>query len=286
VYVLHGDLANGKKIPHWKACSQSHVMMGLSEKHHGSAPLVLNPSTGTITTKFHVIFDDWFATNGASPDELPAFESSPWVDLFGTTEFHSNDDTADEADNSNGLYDDEPSSLIQRQMTHVAETYDLFQPPMPLDVAPPPSFIESPAQNDALPSPIPSPSPYSAPLPQASHQREMDQSTQALPKTPTTDQFLSIATPKNALPDNISIPTTNTKLTPVNKSLPMSIQTTSPIMPLGPTHLFNGTNSSTSNTDHRPSTSVHLHNGENGSIQTPRANAQIHQGPTLHPGPI
>jgi hypothetical protein len=67
----------------------------------------------------------------------------------------------------------------------------------------------------------------------------------------------------------------------------MSIQTTSPIKPSGPTRLFEGTrNGSTSNTDHCPSLSMHPRNGENGSIQTPRVINKICQGPTLHPGSI
>jgi Reverse transcriptase (RNA-dependent DNA polymerase) len=261
-------------------------MMGLSDKHHGSAPLVLNPTTGTITTKFHVVFDDWFATIGTSPDELPAFESSPWVDLFGTTEFHSNDDDATNADDSNGLYDDEPSTLTQCQMTRVAETYDLLQPPTPLDVAPPPSFIESPARDDALPTPIPSPSPYSAPLPQASHQREMNQSTPNSPKMPTMDQFSSIGAPQSALPDNITVPTANMKLTSANKSSQTSIQTISPLKPSGPTRLFDGSKGSTSDTDHCPSPSMNSRNGENGSIQIPRVIDKIRPGPTWNPGSI
>jgi hypothetical protein len=36
--------------------------MGLGQQHASDAPLVLNIGTGSITTQFHVVFDDLFAT--------------------------------------------------------------------------------------------------------------------------------------------------------------------------------------------------------------------------------
>ena len=165
VYVLHGDLADGKKIPRWKARSQRHILIGLSDKHPSSAPLVLNPHTGTITTKFHVIYDDWFATVATRIDELPPFHESPWADLFGTSEAHYDD----ELDNSDPQ-EMAPPERVQRHMSRVADTYDRNQPPMPLDIPPPP--VEPPDdayQNSDL------------------HQREMCRSTQQSPNSSSSN---------------------------------------------------------------------------------------------------
>ena len=40
-------------------------------------------STGRITTKWSVVFDDWFATVASTPDQIPNFESDEWRDIFG-----------------------------------------------------------------------------------------------------------------------------------------------------------------------------------------------------------
>jgi hypothetical protein len=36
--------------------------MGLSQQHASEVPLVINLRTGSITTQFHVVFDDLFTT--------------------------------------------------------------------------------------------------------------------------------------------------------------------------------------------------------------------------------
>jgi hypothetical protein len=38
------------------------MFMGLSKQHASEVPLVLNLGTGSITTQFHVVFDDLFTT--------------------------------------------------------------------------------------------------------------------------------------------------------------------------------------------------------------------------------
>ena len=52
--------------------------MGHSPKHASTVPLVLNPVMDAITTAFHVIFDDWFATVTLTMDSLPDFNSAEW----------------------------------------------------------------------------------------------------------------------------------------------------------------------------------------------------------------
>ena len=70
VYVLNSTIADGKKLPCWKPHSHHSINMGHSPKHASTVPLVLNPATGAITTTFHVIFDDWFATVTSTMDSL------------------------------------------------------------------------------------------------------------------------------------------------------------------------------------------------------------------------
>ena len=79
VYVLNPSLQAGKKIPHWEPQSKEGVFCGLSTLHSSEVPLVLNLSTGSITTQFHVVFNDLFTT-------VPSIERedqppSHWEDL-------------------------------------------------------------------------------------------------------------------------------------------------------------------------------------------------------------
>ena len=51
-----------KKFPKWKPHSTRCMYVGKSPAHASTVPLVLNPNTGTITPRFHAVFDDWFQT--------------------------------------------------------------------------------------------------------------------------------------------------------------------------------------------------------------------------------
>ena len=62
VYVLDPTLQSGKKLPRWAPRSRRGVFVGLSTIHSSEVPLVLNLSTGSITTQYHVVFDDRFST--------------------------------------------------------------------------------------------------------------------------------------------------------------------------------------------------------------------------------
>ena len=79
VYVLNPSLQAGKKIPRWEPRSKQGVFCGLSTIHSSEVPQVLNLTTGSITTQFHVVFDDLFTT-------VPSIEReedppSHWEDL-------------------------------------------------------------------------------------------------------------------------------------------------------------------------------------------------------------
>ena len=78
--------------------------MGASLVHASSVPLVLNPDSGAITSAFHVVFDDWFATVSL-PDDY-TFPDHEWQQLFGDSEYQYVLDDDDDDDD-----DDYPISL-------------------------------------------------------------------------------------------------------------------------------------------------------------------------------
>ena len=63
------------------------TFVGISDKHFAQCPMVLNPRTRAITTPYHVVFDDWFATVGSSMDDIPDFQSPEWQQLFGDSTY-------------------------------------------------------------------------------------------------------------------------------------------------------------------------------------------------------
>ena len=72
VYVLNPSLQSGEKISRWKPLSQRGIFCGLSNVHSSEVPQVLNLTTGSITTQFHVVFDDLFTTvHSIEREELP-----------------------------------------------------------------------------------------------------------------------------------------------------------------------------------------------------------------------
>ena len=83
VYVLEKSLADGKKIPKWKPRSKRMVYMGVSPNHAANIPLVYNPTTGTITPQFQVVFDDWFTTVTSDNRQLPDLNQPEWQKMFG-----------------------------------------------------------------------------------------------------------------------------------------------------------------------------------------------------------
>ena len=86
-YLLDKTIADGKKLPRWKPRSERVIFVGISDKHFAQCPMVLNPRTRAITTPYHVVFDDWFATVGSSVDDIPDFQSPEWQQLFGDSTY-------------------------------------------------------------------------------------------------------------------------------------------------------------------------------------------------------
>jgi hypothetical protein len=62
VYVLDPKMQAGKKLPRWEPQSKRGMFMGISMQHPSEVHMVLNLTTGSITTQFHVVFDDLFST--------------------------------------------------------------------------------------------------------------------------------------------------------------------------------------------------------------------------------
>jgi hypothetical protein len=130
-YVLQKKLADGQKTNRWEPRSDRMINVGLSSLHANSVPLVLNPSTGSITPQWNIIFDDWFATVTSSPDDLLDFNEAEWAQLFGVSTYHHPFDSDDLQS-----MDDVPVHPSDTARV-VGDLQDIHVPPIPL--APPAS---------------------------------------------------------------------------------------------------------------------------------------------------
>jgi hypothetical protein len=78
-YVMDPKMQSGKKIPRWEPQFGRGMFMGLIRQHASEVPRVLNLSTGSITTQYHVVFDDLFTTvSSVDRDHEPLHH---WEDL-------------------------------------------------------------------------------------------------------------------------------------------------------------------------------------------------------------
>ena len=84
-YVLEPKLQDGKKIPKWQPRSRRGQFLGRSLRHASSAALIRNLKTGSISTQFHCVFDDWFTT--VSSNDAIDRESEPkeWIEILITS---------------------------------------------------------------------------------------------------------------------------------------------------------------------------------------------------------
>ena len=65
------------------------MYVGMSERHAGNVPLVLNFDTGNITAQWNLVFDDWFTTVATNVDDMPNFHADEWSKMFGTSTCNS-----------------------------------------------------------------------------------------------------------------------------------------------------------------------------------------------------
>ena len=83
VYVLDPTVQDGKKLPRWKPKSRRGQFLGFSKRHANTVGLIRNLTTGSISTQFHVVYDDWFTTIPSTvgvhdEEEVP----DTWEDLL------------------------------------------------------------------------------------------------------------------------------------------------------------------------------------------------------------
>jgi len=126
VYVLDPKLQQGQRLPCWELRARPGIFLGLSRYHNSEVPLVLNLKTGSITTQFHVVFDDLFMTvRSISEREDPP---KHWDDLCLNRSWHLQ-------------VDDEPAFLMIGSVQRTLSANDGLQPMRTLF-----TFILSPCQ--------------------------------------------------------------------------------------------------------------------------------------------
>ena len=128
-YVLNKSIQDGNKIPKWQPRSDRHVYMGTSRYHASTVPLILNSTTGYISPQFHIVFDDWFATIGASKNEMPDFQSKEWLQMFGSSiyQYMFDEDDTDKQDNHEDV-----RRILDRQETIASKHDSLTNPSTPM----------------------------------------------------------------------------------------------------------------------------------------------------------
>ena len=186
--------------------------MALLPKYASSVPLVLNPSTGTLTAQFRVVFDDWFATVPATPDQLPDFNSDEWAKMFGDSAYQyplNDDDLAQ--------LQDEASAAADNAAAAKADSHRNLPFVTPLAVRPPPLSSASSLQRESVPI-VSAPSSSeiqreSAPLPSAP--------SSSVPNTPIVNEQESLpplvereSTPAPSLPSPVKWPTPSSTPSP------------------------------------------------------------------------
>ena len=62
VYILDARLQGASFIPNWDKQVRGGAYVGRSPIHSGKVSLILNISTGHVSRKFHVVFDETFST--------------------------------------------------------------------------------------------------------------------------------------------------------------------------------------------------------------------------------
>jgi hypothetical protein len=85
VYVLDPTIQDGKKLPRWMPKSRRGQFVGRSKSHAGTVGLIRNLKTGSITTQFHVVYDDWFTTV-SSRGSIDSHENqAQWIEILATS---------------------------------------------------------------------------------------------------------------------------------------------------------------------------------------------------------
>ena len=96
LYVLEHILQNdSKSLPKWDPRSRLGIYLGHSPAHAGSVALVLNPSTGHVSSQYQLVFDNNFSTvSNMREGTIPP----NWRDLVYNFSFSSTDEQLSLAD--------------------------------------------------------------------------------------------------------------------------------------------------------------------------------------------
>ena len=192
-YVLDKTIADGMKIPRWKPRSTRCLYLGKSPRHASNVPLVLNPSTGSITGQFHVVFDDWFATVASDCSVLPDFNSDEWKKLFGDSVFQYVTDAGDADNPEDGapdLSDILDNEISMNHQDRIAATLPASKPlpvPEPATMPSPGTLFDPSMQHPQRTPSLPIPSAPSA----VSSRREIAPTTQAPPQVAASQPSFS-----------------------------------------------------------------------------------------------
>ena len=136
-YVLSPTLQDGHKILKWAPRARRGQFLGHLKTHSSIIALIRNLQTGSISSQFHVVFDELFTTVHSVDDD----DTDIWVELFtGEREYYG--PSADEEDDPIDFPDLDPGWLP-------AEHAPLIAPPAPDDV----SVATVPTSNIAPPTP-------------------------------------------------------------------------------------------------------------------------------------
>jgi hypothetical protein len=116
--------------------------MGLSPKHASTVPIVLNVSSGYITTLIHVVFDNWFTTITSAIATLPDFNTPAWSKLFGDSHYQYPFDDDNEKLIVESAASDLPTPQTLTHINDVAAATDatIGSPPLPAPPPPPLRF--------------------------------------------------------------------------------------------------------------------------------------------------
>ena len=212
-YVLDNRLSDGKKIPKWKPRSTRCMYVGTSPTHASTVPLVLNPDTGTITPRFHIVFDDWFQTVSTDVDALPDFNAPAWKQLFGESEFQYEFD-GDDLEQLRDLTDTIDTSV---EALNDAAARERVQSAMDLIRAPPSSSATSHQQ---VPKSHVPPVPVSQPL-RTSHPSTSSPSHPVLPSSSSVRPSSTVVRPEGEKPVLVRPPNVS-KTPPIVSTKPSS----------------------------------------------------------------
>ena len=86
-------LPDRMSAPQWEKRSRQGMCVGMSERHAGNVPLILNFKTGDITAQRNVVFGNWISTVATNVEDMPDFHADKWSRMFGTSPFNSEPDS-------------------------------------------------------------------------------------------------------------------------------------------------------------------------------------------------